>query len=1128
MLLILIALLAASMPDPLNRAAQTGTRPTVAAVADGGRATSCAPGEDRPECEEGKAKSDYPREAAEQRLQQQQNEKGAIPANALVKASQHALGMKHRPMPGAVVKSSQTSTSPSGVAGIGSGLWTPLGPGNIGGRIRALVIDPTNASVMYAGSVGGGVWKTTNGGVSWQALDDFMANLAVSTLVMDPTDHNVLYAGTGEGMYNGDAIRGAGIFKTTDAGATWSQIPSTANGSWYYVNRIAISPANNQVMLAATNTGVYRTTDGGGSWALVNTDPYVKQVAFDPNNSNNAVAAGDTLHAYYSSDNGATWTAATGLPAAPAWYYRVEVAYAPSAPNTVYASVDFNNGLVYKSTDGGHSYTQVGSNSYGYLAIPGYSSQGWYDNAVWVDPTNANTVVVGGIDLWRSTDGANTFTRISDWRCGGIAKDLYPYSCTGGISAHADHHGIVAAPGYNGSTNKTVFFANDGGVYKAADVSTVSLYSGWQELNNNLSITQFYGGAGNSTSGTVVGGAQDNGSLTFTGNSEGWVAMYGGDGGFSAADPTDPNYVYGEYVYLAIHRSTTGGTLASSHDIYNGITDATTGAAYFIAPFILDPNNPNTMLGGGQSLWRSTNVKSSVPSWSSIKPGIGTAYNQNISAVAVAPGNSNIIWVGHGNGNIYRTTNGTAATPTWTQIDALSSPPLPDRYVARITIDPNNANVVYATFGGFSPDNVYRTTDGGTTWTDITGSGTTALPDAPVRSLVIHPNNSNWLYVGTEVGIFASEDGGATWSVPTDGPANVSVDELFWMGTKLVAVTHGRGMFSAETVNPVPTATSISPASTTAGSPAFTLTVTGTNFVAGSTVRWNGADRATTYVSSTQLTASIPSSDVAATGSVPVTVFNPLPGGGTSNALTFTVGPSDTTAPSVVTAPTHSYAVNDILGIYAIPVRMFWLASDNVGVYRYELQRSQDGGAYFNISLPNRLTNSIRFGMGYAHTFRFRVRAFDAAGNVSGWSYGPAFYLAATAEDNPAIAYAGQWTRTALSGSFGGYVKYSSTLGNSAAYTLRAGATQVAWTSTRGTNRGAAKVEVLDPANHVVRSAVVDLYKSGTIQFKPIVFEAHGLDPAVRYRVRVTVIEKNAASVGRRVDIDGFSEYAQP
>jgi photosystem II stability/assembly factor-like uncharacterized protein len=567
------------------------------------------------------------------------------------------------------------------------------------------------------------------------------------------------------------------------------------------VNRLAISPSNNQTLLAATRSGIWRSTDSGSTWSqkLAKTDNVgLLQVAFDPSDGNKAVASGNYGQAYYSTDGGSTWTAASKPWGTSSWDTRVELAYAPSSPSTVYASVNQGGGQIYKSTDGGHTYSLATTSSYNYLG-----SQGWYDNVIWVDPTNANTLVVGGIDLWRSTDGGATLTKISQW-----------FSAPN--SAHADQHAIVAQPGYNGTTNKTVLFGNDGGIYKAQDISTVSLTSGWQELNNQLGVTQFYGGAGNTTSGVVVGGAQDNGSLTNTGNTEGWGTMFGGDGGFSAADPNNQNYFYGEYVYANVHRSSNGGTSSDyiSGQYWNGvqwtwksapyvIPDARDSKALFIAPFVLDPNNSNTMLVGGQSLWRTNDVKtsntnSSGPSWASIKGSVGTAYSDNISAIAVAPGNSDVIWVGYANGNVYKTTNGTSTSPTWTRMD-LGTPNLPDRYVGRLTIDPTDSNKVYATFGRYSSNNVYKTTDGGSTWSDITGSGTTGLPDAPVRSLAVHPDNSNWLYVGTEVGVFASEDGGSTWSLPTDGPANVSVDELFWMGKKLVAVTHGRGMFEADT-----------------------------------------------------------------------------------------------------------------------------------------------------------------------------------------------------------------------------------------------------------------------------------------------------------------------------------------
>jgi hypothetical protein len=232
--------------------------------------------------------------------------------------------------------------------------------------------------------------------------------------------------------------------------------------------------------------------------------------------------------------------------------------------------------------------------------------------------------------------------------------------------------------------------------------------------------------------------------------------------------------------------------------------DSITGKALFSAPYTLDPNNANTMLAGGASLWRSTNIKATVtntvgPIWAVIKKPSGTTYGDYISAIAVAKGASNQIWVGNAKGGVWKTSKGTAAAAsvTWTSYDAK----LPNRFVSDIEIDATNANIVYITFGGYAATNVWKTTDGGTTWAAATGTGVTALASLPVWSIAINPTNSAWLYAGTELGVFTSEDSGATWQSVTDGPANVPVYDLSWMGNTLLAATHGRGIFKSDTNN---------------------------------------------------------------------------------------------------------------------------------------------------------------------------------------------------------------------------------------------------------------------------------------------------------------------------------------
>jgi len=652
------------------------------------------------------------------------------------------------------------------VAGISRDAWTELGPGNIGGRIRSILIHPTEPNRMWLGSVSGGIWKTTDAGASWQPVNDLMANLNISTMVMQPNDPNIMYAGTGEEF--GVNARGAGVFTSTDGGLTWSQLPFTAD--WRYVNRLAISYSGSYI-LAATETGVWRSWDGGFTWALNLPDTRVKDVDFNPVSDNYAVASGTEGKAWFSVDQGITWWRASGLPALDS-LGRVELAYATTAPSIVYASVNQNGGEIWKSINYGQSYgpDPVNTGS-GYLATVGH-----YANTIWVDPTNSNNLLVGGERLKRSTDGGSTLIDLNE------------------ASTHWDHHVIVEHPGFNGSINTTAYFGNDGGIYRADNVYTVGTSSNWQELNNNLGITQFHGSAGNPTSGVIVGGSQDNGTLVYRGDSEAWQKYgVGGDGVFVAADPTDPNYFYGENFNLQIHRSTDGGI--TSNYIYNGISDAGTSCAKSLAPFILDPNNQNILLAGGCSLWRSRNAKATPVSWAEIKSRI--TGNFQVNAIAVAPVNSDIIWVGYDNGEVYKSTNGTADSPNWTQVDL--NTPLPNRAVTRLTIDRNNSNVVYATFGDFFPDNVWRTTDAGLTWTDITGSG---LPSLPVNNLVINPIHPNWLYVGTDEGFYASEDNGATWA--NVGPANVSVKDLFWMNNTLYAATYGRGVFRADVNTPMP------------------------------------------------------------------------------------------------------------------------------------------------------------------------------------------------------------------------------------------------------------------------------------------------------------------------------------
>jgi len=666
--------------------------------------------------------------------------------------------------------------------------WRWLGPGNIGGRIRSLAISPTSPDTMFAGSVGGGIWKTTNGGASWAPVDDFMAVLSVSAIAINPATPNVMYAGTGEGYGNGDSIRGAGIFKSIDGGTTWSQLSGTATVFWA-VNRVAISP-DGATVLAVASSGTYRSTDGS-TFIRVATGIPGQDVDFNPVDSTKAIAVGWGAIAY-SWDGGQTWQKSAGLPPTGG---RIEAAYARSQPDTIYVAIDQSGGVLYRSSNAGATFSPV------YTGGNLMDNQGWYDTAIWVSPVDSNHLLVGGIWMRESRDGGVTWQN--------FAGNIY-----------GDNHVVVSDPRYDGVKNRRVFFGNDGGLWRADDLRAVNS-SSVRALNNNLGVTQFYGGAGNASTGTIIGGAQDHGSLMWSpASGASWRQTLGSDGGFVAADPTDPSYFYAESIYLGLARTADGGS--SWTRIASGLADSGR-SANFIAPFILDPNNPNRLLAGGASLWRSDNVKAATPTWNAIQ-GASADY---VSAIAIAPGNSDILWVGRSYGRVYKSTNATSASPVFSLLTVPTS-----AIVTRITIHPTDWNIAYVTTGSFGPANILKTIDGGVTWTDATGSGTTGLPDAPVNDLDIDPASPETIYAATEVGVFQSVDGGMHWELPQDGPANVRVDEMFWMGSTLVAVTHGRGMFAVDTGSAGSRAATVSPSSidfesqTTGTTTSRTVTVT--------------------------------------------------------------------------------------------------------------------------------------------------------------------------------------------------------------------------------------------------------------------------------------------------------------
>ena len=715
----------------------------------------------------------------------------------------------------------------------GLATWTPLGPGNIGGRTRSLVIDPRTPRILYAGGVDGGVWKTTNAGTSWTPVGDQLSNLAVTSLVLDPTNSSTLYAGTGEGVFNSDAIRGLGIYKSTNGGTSWVSLAATRNANFHYVNDLVISAKNKNRLYAATRTGVWRTTNGGSTWTRI-LNPGVSDGCFDlairtdkPNDvlfaACGSFTAG-TVHRNVKAENTATWVPVlreSGMG-------RTSLAIAPSNQNMIYALAasvaanDFQFGLhaVFRSTVGGNpgSWTaQVRNTSptrlntlllsnpvIGSLVECGFSdsnaliNQGWYDNVIAVDPKDPNRVFAGGIDLFRSDDGGKNWGLLSYWWAEG-PPDAASY-------AHADQHVIVFHPQYNGTTNQTMFVGGDGGITrtqnargrsgKGLDVCDPLLGQvGWRKLNNGYEVTQFYHGAVFPDGAAYFGGTQDNGTVVgqnATGRNA-WVKILGGDGGYVAVDPTDTDTLYAENFGRSLQKSTDGGL--TFEDVTAEIDD---DGFLFIAPFAMDPSEPQRLWAGGTYIWRTDD---GAATWTRASTAVAGDDDSLVSAVGIAPNNPHRVLVGLSDGFVHRNDSALGADDSdWPFV-------LPrDGFVSSIAFDPGDDSVAYATYSTFGGDHVWKTTDGGETWTPADGSGATGIPDLPVHSIAVDPARRNVLYAGTDLGVFVSNDAGATWAVANTGFAAVSTEHLeIHVGSggeeTLFAFTHGRGAWKVR-INP--------------------------------------------------------------------------------------------------------------------------------------------------------------------------------------------------------------------------------------------------------------------------------------------------------------------------------------
>ena len=659
-------------------------------------------------------------------------------------------------------------------------LWTDLGPSFNFGRVTDIAFHPQNSNIIYIASPGGGAYKSTDGGSTWSRLNGLPYSV-LNSIAIDRLNPNVVYFATGGG--NAETALSMGIYKTTDAGNTFSRllstVPTTTISDWQYITRVTTHPATPNLVFAGTRAGFFLSNDGGTTWAKPSAVP-TYDIEIDPNSQTKMLRGRIDGAISYSTNSGTSWTQTQLVPSGSS-EIDTRVKYAKSAPNVVYASVDQNKGELHKSVDGGVTWAKISTPAHN-------DTQGFHTNQLWVSPVDANHIIVGGVDLYRSTDGGQNFTKISDWSSN-AAQSLANITPN---TAHGDQNAIASPPNYS-EANPRLFVGTDGGIYTATNARTVAT-SGWSKPTSGLNLTQFVGAAGRRLNGTdtIVGGTQDNGTLMDQG--QGWSKFLPGDGGFSAIDPLE-DAIYATQTNGAIFRLGLGSGV-----ICRGITEAApascgstnTDKANFYAPLELDPGNANRLYLGADSLWVSTNPKSLVPTWSVVKPPAAGSIAENfINAISIQKTNSNIVLVGHNDGKVFRTSNMLAATPGW----SLLGGGLPSsRRVGALLVDPDDANRYYVGFTGFFADNLWRSDNAGASWRNISAG----LPPGSIYTITRQPLAKEKLYVGTFWGSYGSDDGGNTWPVTNDGPYGAQIRRLFWLGNDtLYAATFGSGMAKA-------------------------------------------------------------------------------------------------------------------------------------------------------------------------------------------------------------------------------------------------------------------------------------------------------------------------------------------
>ncbi len=712
-----------------------------------------------------------------------------------------------------------------------SATWTAAGPqpaaayyGSIvySGRATSIAVNPTDPNTAYLGTAGGGVWKTTDGGQTWNPLTDSQASLAIGAVAVDPNNPSTVFAGTGEADFSGDSYYGEGLLKSTDAGSTWTlvQTPFLNGNTTGSFASIAVQPGNSNVVLAGnvgvSNSGLWRSADGGTTWTEVLAPggyAGVTAVMFDVKNSSIAYAGIGGYYptsagsVYMSTDSGQTWTPIDGSGAGtiptPANVFRTALAESADG-TTLYAAFANSSltapGLIYSTTNKGTSWTQ--------LATPSPDGIDWYRDSIAVSPTNPQVLYAAGIGLYESTDGGQTWVKN-----------------TGGV-LYADQHSIVFS-----ADGSRLYVADDGGIFSSTAPTVAS--ATFASLNSSINTMTFYPGFSLSptTSNWLLAGSQDHGLNLYTGSvawQNGEQSGFCGDGGSVYIDPK------GTYAYAHCKGGSADWTANATADAsvtswvaaQTGIS--TTDREPWVADIKGDQQTVSTVYTVTDRLYQSVN---NAASWTAISGDL-TAGQSTLTTIGISPTNGNTIYTGAGDGTVSVTTNALSGTSsTWTMLSGL-----PDRSISKIVVEPDSTQDVYVAVNGFGAGHVFHSTDGGSSWTDISGD----LPDTPADSILVDPDLNDTIYLATDTGVYVTTNAGTNWEPLGQGLPNVVVQDLLLDESTrtLWVITHGRGAW--ETTLPLAglaaSNTSLSFSNQTQGTTSTAQNVTLTNNLASTTL----------------------------------------------------------------------------------------------------------------------------------------------------------------------------------------------------------------------------------------------------------------------------------------------------